>query len=525
MKLWICSMECAGIAEAGGVKNVAFSLCKEFSALGNDVTLFMPIYKCTSFDLITCLKNNAIRNIQIKHCGKDENISYSFGKCVDGDFSVVFVNHPAFSQKEDVYTYTKNEQKENPENVKGTGHKDTLFMDSLFAKSVARYCDFVEESALPDIVHCQDASTSLIPVFLKKQNQKSAPKTVVTIHNAGPAYHHNYSDINEARYYTELDDGQLLKAAVGCKIEPFLLAYNSGAALTTVSEQYAQELINPELADATEGLSAVFAERKIKIKGITNGIDYDRYNPEDVEISKLPFAFNPEKSGKEWLKGKYECRKALLKMLESKRSLEDISRYGYIEAGENCVYVSYHGRLTTQKGLSVLIEAIPYILGNFENVRFIITGQGELALEEVFKLLAEEFKGKLVFLNGYNKEIARLTTVAGDFIVLPSFFEPCGLEDFIAQIYGTIPVAHRTGGLNKIVDGKTGFLYEVNNCGSLVAKLSEVIAIKNSNPKIIEKMIKSAAIYVHKNYMWNFVVKNKYLPFFKEILKKVGKRY
>ena len=63
------------------------------------------------------------------------------------------------------------------------------------------------------------------------------------------------------------------------------------------------------------------------------------------------------------------------------------------------------------------------------------------------------------------------------------------------------------------------------NCGSLVAKLSEVIAIKNSNPKIIEKMIKSAAIYVHKNYMWNFVVKNKYLPFFKEILKKVGKRY
>ena len=513
-------MECAGIAEAGGVKNVTFSLCKEFSELGNEVTLFMPVYKCTSYELIKDFKKNVIKNVVINHCGKEEKVSYSTGKCIDGNFSIVFINHPSFSQKEDVYTYTQNEQKNNPENIKGTGHKDTLFMDSLFAKGVAEYCNYVEKADKPDIVHCQDASTSLIPVFLKKHSLLPEAKTLVTIHNAGPAYHHNYSDLNEARYYTELSDEELLRASVGSRVEPFLLAYNSGAALTTVSEQYAQELVNPELADATEGLSAVFAERKIKVTGITNGIDYERYNPENTEISKLPFAFNPEKSGKEWLKGKYECRKSLLEMLNSGRNLEGISQYGFIESDEHCVYVSYHGRLTTQKGLSVLIEAVPYILGNFENVRFIITGQGELALEEVFKLLAEEYKGKLVFLNGYNKEIARLSTVAGDFIVLPSFFEPCGLEDFIAQIYGTIPVAHRTGGLNKIVDGKTGFLYEVNNCGSLVAKLSEVITIKNCNPKIIERMIKEAAVYVHKNYMWNHVVKEKYLVFFEALLKK-----
>ena len=517
LKVWICSMECAGIAEAGGVKNVTFSLCKEFSELGNEVTLFMPVYKCTSYDLIKDLKKNAIKNVVINHCGKEEKVSYSTGKCIDGNFSIVFINHPSFSQKEDVYTYTQNEQKNNPENVKGTGHKDTLFMDSLFAKGVSHYCNYISDEAKPNIVHCQDASTSLIPVFLKKGKQLPKAKTLVTIHNAGPAYHHNYSDLNEARYYTELSDEELLQAAVSSRVEPFLLAYNSGAALTTVSEQYAQELVNPELADATEGLSAVFAERKIKVTGITNGIDYDRYNPEDTNISKLPYAFNPEKKV---LEGKYKCRKSLLETLDSKCMLEGIDQYGTIESDDQCVFISYHGRLTTQKGLSVLIEAVPYILGNFDNVRFIITGQGELALEEVFKLLAEEFKGKLVFLNGYNKEIARLTTVAGDFIVLPSFFEPCGLEDFIAQIYGTIPVAHRTGGLNKIIDGKTGFLYEVNNFGSLVAKLSEVVAIKNYKPQVIEKMIKDAAIYVHKNYMWNHVVKEKYLPFFEALLKK-----
>ena len=113
-------------------------------------------------------------------------------------------------------------------------------------------------------------------------------------------------------------------------------------------------------------MSAVFAERKIKVTGITNGIDYERYNPENTEISKLPYAFNPEKN---ILDGKYQCRKSLLEMLDSGCRLEGISQYGSIEAGEECVYISYHGRLTTQKGLSVLIEAVPYILGNFDKWR------------------------------------------------------------------------------------------------------------------------------------------------------------
>ena len=122
-------------------------------------------------------------------------------------------------------------------------------------------------------------------------------------------------------------------------------------------------------------------------------------------------------------------------------------------------------------------------------------------------------------MNGYNQTVVRLATAVADFIVLPSYFEPCGLEDFIAQVYGTVPVAHKTGGLNKIVDGRTGFLYEQNNAGVLIAKLSEIIMLKMLRPSQIARMVKSGAYSVHHEYLWKSVIKNKYLPFFKEILK------
>ena len=242
MNLWIVSMECAGIVEAGGVKNVTFSLCKEFSKLNQKVTLFLPVLKCNSWDLIKDLNNNYIKDVRIFHCGKDEFVSYSKAFCTDGNFEIVFINHLAFSNKEAVYTYTENEEKLNPSHKKGSGHVDTLFMDTIFAKAVCLYSTFVSKDQLPHIIHCQDASTALVPLFAKKYSCLEKSKCVVTIHNAGPAYHHSFSDMNEAIYYTDLSEKELLPAKNNNCLEPFLLAANSGAVLTTVSEDYAKEI-------------------------------------------------------------------------------------------------------------------------------------------------------------------------------------------------------------------------------------------------------------------------------------------
>ena len=520
MKFWIVSMECAGIAEAGGVKNVSFSLCKELALAGHSVTLFIPFFKCTSLELIKDQKTTQTATLNIPMCTKEETVIYKKAVCTQGDFNVVFVHHPCFEEKEAVYTYTAAEQEKNPDFVKGFGHKDTPFMDSLFCKAVSAYGNKVAASELPDIIHCQDASCSLVPCFAIKEQAFSKTAFVVTIHNAGPAYHHNFSSIGEAAWYTGLPEADLAGALNDFKVEPFLLAANAGAHITTVSEHYAKELIDPFNIDETEGLSPIFFNRYTNIKGITNGIDYERYNPSDMKESHLPFEFNPETGD---LDGKFKCRDYCVEQIQYSQ-IEGVKSYGKInirpQEKDKQIFISYHGRITNQKGISVLIKAIPAILNNYESVKFVIAGQGEIALEKELIELCSRFEGKVIFLNGYNQKAARLVNAIGDFIVLPSFFEPCGLEDFISQIYGTLPVANSTGGLNKIINFETGFLYKNNTPENLIAKLSEVIAIKLYNPQKIDKMIKTAAIHIHKNYLWKNVILNEYMPFFESILKK-----
>ncbi|MCR4953153.1 MAG: glycogen/starch synthase [Treponema sp.] len=520
MKLWIVSMECAGIAEAGGVKNVTFSLCKEFAELKHKVTLFVPIFKCNSWNLVENFEKAA--EAQVELCGKKENVRFYKATCRDGDFSIVFVNHKSFYQKEAIYTYTEHEQQQNPEHKKGEGHKDLLFKDVLFQKAVFEYGKRIPRSEVAEIIHCQDASTAMIPAFIQEAKCYSKTKCVVTIHNAGPYYHHDFTSIGEAAWHTGLSS-ELLEASLNKKcVEPFLIAANCGAELTTVSEKYAQELLDPFNTEATDGLSPLFAEKKVKITGITNGFDFDRYNPEDKQASLLPFEFAPEKNE---LDGKLKCRKFFIQNIVNTDNFDctGVKKFGKLECSPSYtkeIFISYHGRITSQKGLTVLTKAIPAIISNFDNVRFVIAGQGEPSLEDEIILLTQKYKGKITFMNGYNRVIARLTSAICDFIVLPSYFEPCGLEDFIAQVYGTIPVAHATGGLTKIEDGKTGFLYSNNTHECLIAKLTEVIMLFNLKHAVINKIIKAGAQSVHKEFYWKNIVKNKYLPFFKEILKK-----
>ena len=158
-----------------------------------------------------------------------------------------------------------------------------------------------------------------------------------------------------------------------------------------------------------------------------------------------------------------------------------ISQYGYLEAlDDKTVIFSYHGRLVHQKGLEVIEKAIPLCIKQNPNIRFVITGQGDVRLEEQQIKLANEFPGKVLYLKGYHRALARLCVAISDFIVLPSFFEPCGLEDFIASIVGTIPLAHKTGGLQKIVDKETGFLYSPNTHEELCKNILSLVDFKNN---------------------------------------------
>jgi starch synthase len=530
MNIWVVSMEYAGIAEAGGVKNVACSLSEEFDRCGHHVTVFIPVFSCTSFDLIDTLSENCVSPAVIDICGQRKTVSYTSGKIQGTGITVIFICHPLFAEKQAVYTYTAAEEELNPDHKRGCGHADMLLLDALFQRAVVLYGSKITENH-PDIIHCHDAATAVIPAYINKIKEETYFHTacVVTIHNAGPAYHHEFPTLNEAFNYTGLPEVILKKALNGKRVEPYLLAAAGGAVLTTVSEDYAAELVDPLYSDATDGLSKQFSKLEIPITGITNGIDYERYNPVNNQKSLLPFSYNPEK-GK--LEGKYQCLSFLLSRFsqqqeselhaESVRFLSGLTRSGWIFPGDpqETVFFAYHGRLVTQKGITVLEKAAELVIEKNKNVRFILIGQGEPELENDIEKMTIKFPGFVVFFKGYNRIMARLVSASCDYIVLPSNFEPCGLEDFIAQIFGTIPIAHATGGLKKIINGIDGFLYKPNDPETLATEMMKCADWKQKHHSDFLKMISNAAEYVHNTYDWHEIVVRNYMPFFESLLTK-----
>ncbi|MBD5443326.1 MAG: glycosyltransferase [Treponema sp.] len=535
MKIWVVSMECAGVIEAGGVKDVTFSLCRAFSACGNEVTLFLPVFAVTSFEHLVNVQEK-IFSAEVHICNHNHTVFYSTANlALCKKVTVVLVHHKAFEEKHAVYVYTREDTFENQCFIPGTGHRDVHFLDALLSKASAEYMTLLFEEKRPDVVHCHDASTAITPCYMaQKQTLFSGTKYFVTIHNAGPAYHHDFSSVDEAAYYTELPLAFLNDAKNGCRVEPFLLAAKD-ATLTAVSTFYADEIMNPENAVFTDGLSAEFAKKSIKIRGITNGIDADIYSPEDSTISLLPYEFSPKKSD---FSGKYKNRAFFLDLcgavlggttevcsVNDKKSdfyskyLSGIEKCGFLYSDDEntCVYFVYHGRIVTQKGIPLLVRVMEKLLSDsaYANFRLIVMGQGERELEETLQDFVARFEGKAVYLKGYNRALSRLCVAAADFSLLPSNFEPCCLEDFISQIYGTLPIAHATGGLRKIIDAKTGFLYEENTEEALNAAILRAVELKK-NPAELHALAKNTALYITRTYSWNAIVREKYIPLFEE---------
>lgn len=517
--VWVISREYAGIAEAGGVKNVSCSLCEGLAAKGVEVTLLIPRYACTDFSSVSGYKPNLIPPQRINVSNASYLVNFD-GGLTNGGVKVVFVSHQVFSDKTGVYTYTADDEAINSEQKRGKGFSDELLLDILFQKAVVAFG--AESNQLPDIIHCQDAATAFVPAlfhFSPSIAKDNKSKFVVTIHNAGPGYHHNIPSLEQAESLTSIPVDFLRSCLNYDTVEPFVAAA-SFASITTVSPWYAEELMDSSNDDDTAGLSSLFTKKNFSITGITNGIDCDKYDPKDTEVSQLPYAFDPA-SGE--LSGKYKNREFFLReyaglSAKSRNHSAGLLRYGSLkDCRKRTVFLGYHGRIVRQKGIDVLASAANILLSERNDVRFIIVGQGEPDLEASLAELAAKHEGKCVFFQGYDRSLARLATAVSDFIVLPSKFEPCGLEDFIAQLYGTIPVAHATGGLNKIVDNKTGFLYQDNTPDELHALLDRLCSKMIQEPDCFGGIVRHAADYVNKNYSWLSVIENKYLPFYRNI--------
>ena len=302
----------------------------------------------------------------------------------------------------------------------------------------------------PDVVHANDWQSGLVPALLATRRE-GRPPTVFSIHNLSflglfprtifpslglPAQTFN---IHGVEFF---DDVSFLKAGV----------YYADR-LTTVSPTYAREVQTPDFGAGLEGLLSL---RCGDLTGILNGVDYGRWDPAcDLHIAR-PYS-------QEDLSGKAACKAALQRELGLEER-PDVFLLG-------CV-----SRLTSQKGSDLVLEALVSLLGVKTQVALL--GSGDVALERGFGALAKKHSGRAGIRIGYDDGLAHRIEAGADAFLMPSRFEPCGLNQMYSLKYGTPPIVRRTGGLaDTVVDGQTGFVFEKPTGNALRAAVDRAAAL------------------------------------------------
>jgi starch synthase len=245
----------------------------------------------------------------------------------------------------------------------------------------------------------------------------------------------------------------------------------------------------------------------VELRGITNGINPALYRS-DHEGEKWPVAAEAKK----------KTRRALLDRLGQPGG--DVEVCGALDADVPAPLFSFVGRLTWQKGVQTLLDATEESLQAGDRMQFVYLGQGQQEYEERARELASrpQNRGRFALCLGYSEQLSRAVYAGGDFFLVPSEYEPCGLTDFIAQLHGNLPIVHRVGGLVKVRDGETGFSYDEQSRRGLTEAMRRAESLHQSDPQRLEQMRASAVKTVLEEYTWERVFAGSYLPLYREAL-------
>ncbi|HWQ89244.1 MAG TPA: glycogen synthase GlgA [Desulfitobacteriaceae bacterium] len=335
----------------------------------------------------------------------------------------------------------------------------------------------------PDIIHCHDWQTALIPLMLKEfYNQEPLYfplKTVFTIHNLkyqGIFAPEVLSDIIGLGRNLFTEDKLEFFGAVNYMKTALLYADR----ITTVSPTYAQEIQTPAYGEKLDG---ILHQRRDSLQGILNGIDYNIYNPNQDPYLAVPFKASPraKEENKEYLQGSLG--------LPVQR---DPAVLGMVT------------RLVDQKGLDLLAHVLEEIL--LLDVQLIILGAGEERYEEMLRYFAGKYPDKMAVRTKYSDELAHLIYAGSDLFLMPSLYEPCGISQMIAMRYGTIPVVRETGGLKDTVlpfneaNGRgNGFSFTVYNAHEFLFTVQRAVKLFSEKRAVWDKIQENAR---QCNFSW-----------------------
>lgn len=397
---FVCS-ELEGLMKTGGLADATRGLAKALQQAGHQVEVVLPRYG--ALYQIPVSENWQSLYFQLGH--------QSFGCAVrhteiDG-IPVALIEHHDFFQRSRPY-----DDGEHP-------YPDNLQRFAFFCKAALLYLQ--QQSSPIDIVHGHDWQSALAACYLKgmRSGALTNSRFMLTVHNA--AYQQGFG--RDQLGLIGLADWQL-----PAELPTTLLALGlwQADAVNTVSPGYRDELLSEPAAC---GLAALYQQHGDNFIGILNGCDYSRWDP--ATDLHLPYRYHAAD-----LTGKQQCRRELRRQLQ-------------LDDDKSPLFVSV-SRLTGQKGFSILIPALQQFLAQHP-VQVVVMGTGEQQFVQPLQALEQQFPRQFRLLVGFNEPLSHQVEAAGDFFLMPSLFEPCGLNQIYSLCYGTVPLVRATGGLKDTV--------------------------------------------------------------------------
>ncbi|MDB4867699.1 MAG: glgA [Cohnella sp.] len=406
MKVWFAASEAMPLVKTGGLADVVGALPKALARRGVDVAVILPKYGEIPKEVTDRAVYIGYTYVQLgwrrQYCGLFELFE-------DGIRFLLLDNEFYFNRG---YLY-------------GYGDEAERFVFFNFA--VLEVLQQLEQ--MPDIVHCHDWQTGLIPMLLRTRYANRPGyrdiRTVFTIHNLqyqGVFSRETLQDLLSAG--DELFTGDKLEFYGAASCMKAALRYADK--LTTVSPTYAREIQTEAFGEKLEGL---LRERAGDLKGIVNGIDTDVYDPMSDPHLPVPY------------------RDSRAKKRQNKVALQ---RELGLDVDESVPMIGIVSRLVGQKGFDLIVEALPQMMN--ENVQIAILGVGEPGIEAALKEALTRYPGRLAVWFGFNEGLARRIYAGSDLYLMPSRFEPCGLSQMIALRYRSVPIVRETGGLCDTVE-------------------------------------------------------------------------
>ena len=453
-KILFASSEVHPLMKTGGLADVSASLPIALQQQGEDVRIIMPAYRAC----LAALSDKVVV-ATVKLDGYELPIEILQSNLPGTDVILLLVNSPHhFDREGGPYGQPS-----------GVDWPDNAARFALFSRAIAAIA--MNEAGLdwqPDILHCNDWQTGLAPALIATLPNR--PNTIFTIHNLA------YQGLYSREAFEALDLPESLWQIDGVEFFGQLSFMKGGLVfadqITTVSPSYAAEICTAEYGYGLEGLLSLRAEQG-RLSGILNGIDHQEWNPElDRHIVK-----------------QYSAKKIADKALNKASLQQSFS----LPAQADALLFGFISRLVSQKGIDLTIVAIHSLLSEGANIQLICLGSGETEYERALQVLRARFPGKVGVTIGYDEKLAHQIEAGVDAFLMPSRFEPCGLNQLYSLRYGTLPIVRNTGGLaDSIVDAAdtnngTGFKFEAATVDALLTTLKRAQSVFEQ-PKIWQQL-------------------------------------